>query len=84
MGENYGFFLKGIWKYFSLIIFDQYPNCSINSHILIMPVVGFIFIRGDDILGLFGAGGCAGKFPEGFDWVDIFSHYLSFSFHDLT
>lgn len=34
-------FLKGIWKYFSLIIFGQYQNCSISSHILVMPVVGF-------------------------------------------
>ena len=46
--------------------------------------MGFSFIHRDSILGLFWVGPSTGKFPDGFDWIDIFSHYLSFSFYDLT
>ena len=49
---------------FSVIIFYQHQNCSINSHILIMPVIRFFFVHRDSSLGLFGVGPCIGKFPE--------------------
>lgn len=76
-------FLKGIWKYFSLIIFGQYQNCFISSHILVMAVVGFSLYT-EIMFCLFVVGPRTGKFSDSFEWVDIFSHYFSFSFHDLT